>query len=194
MKKLSYVMIIALATYAMQGCNSAPKDAKESADSVNKVKDTSSMSADTMTTGTGDAKFATSAAAGGMAEIELSKLAKQKSSDAQIKNFASMMLTDHSKAGDSLTVIAQKENITLPTAMDADHQKKFDDLSKLTGTDFDKAYVNAMVDDHKGALSLMQDEAKNGKDPALRAFAGKTASVVQMHLDAINKIHDSMKQ
>ena len=89
--------------------------------------------------------------------------------------------------------IAKKENITMPAAMDADHQKKYDDMSKLTGTDFDKAYVNLMVDDHKGALELMQDEAKNGKDPALVAFASKTAPVVQLHLGAVNKIHDSMK-
>ncbi|HWZ04819.1 MAG TPA: DUF4142 domain-containing protein [Mucilaginibacter sp.] len=193
MKKLSYVLMIALAAYAMQGCNSAPKDAKESADSLNKVKDTSATSPDTMKTVAGDAKFATSAAAGGMAEIELSKLAQQKSADAQIKKFAAMMVKDHSAAGESLMAIAKKENITLPVAMDADHQKKYDDMSKLTGTDFDKAYVNAMVDDHKGALGLMQDEAKNGKDPALVAFAGKTAPVVQLHLGAVNKIHDSMK-
>jgi putative membrane protein len=193
MKKLSYVLMIALAAYAMQGCNSTPKDAKDSADSTNKAKDTSATSPDTLKTVAGDAKFATSAAAGGMAEIELSKLAGQKTSNGQIKSFAAMMVTDHSKADDSLKMIAQKENITLPTAMDADHQKKYDDMSKLTGADFDKAYVNAMVDDHKGALSLMQDEAKNGKDPALAAFAGKTAPVVQMHLDAVNKIHDSMK-
>lgn len=193
MKKLSYVLMIALAGYALQGCNSTPKDAKESADSVNNAKDTSATSPDTMKTVTDDAKFATSAAAGGMAEIEFSKLAEQKTSDAQIKKFAGMMVKDHSAAGDSLMAIAKKENITLPATMDADHQKKYDDMSKLTGTDFDKAYVNLMVDDHKGALSLMQDEAKNGKDPALAAFAGKTATVVQMHLDAINKIHDSMK-
>ncbi|MBB3054554.1 DUF4142 domain-containing protein [Mucilaginibacter gotjawali] len=193
MKKLSYVFIIALAAYALQGCNSAPKDAKESADSANKAKDTSAMSADTMKTVTGDAKFATSAAAGGMAEIALSKLALQKTADAQIKKIAEMMVKDHSKAGDALTEIAKKENITMPAAMDADHQKKFEDMSKLTGTDFDKAYINLMADDHKDALSLMQDEAKNGKDPALAGFAGKTAPVVQMHLDAVTKIHDSMK-
>jgi putative membrane protein len=193
MKKLSYVLIIALAAYDMQGCNSAPKDAKDSADSTNKMKDTSATSQDTMKTVAGDAKFATSAAAGGMAEIAFSKLAGQKTADAQIKKFAAMMVTDHSKAGDALMAIAKKENITLPAAMDADHQKKYDDMSKLTGADFDKAYINLMVDDHKGALGLMQDEAKNGKDPALAAFAGKTAPVVQMHLDAVNKIHDAMK-
>lgn len=68
-----------------------------------------------------------------------------------------------------------------------------DDLTKLTGKDFDKAYVDAMVDGHKKTLDLMKDEAKDGKDAELKGFAAKTAPVVQTHLEAINKIHDSMK-
>jgi putative membrane protein len=55
------------------------------------------------------------------------------------------------------------------------------------------AYVNAMIDGHKKTLALMQSEASNGKDTELKAFAAKTAPVVQMHLTEIMKIHDSMK-
>ena len=104
-----------------------------------------------------------------------------------------MMVKDHSKANDELMAIAKAKNITLPAAPDADHQKKLDDLSKLSGKDFDKAYVDAMVDGHKKTLDLMNMAAKDCKDSELKAFAAKTAPVVQMHLDAINKIHDSMK-
>jgi putative membrane protein len=195
MKKLTYLLMIAATACAFQACNSHSKDAKQSADSLNKTKDTTSNA---MNTGgiavTGDdAKFATAAANGGMAEVALGKLAQQKTTNAQIKDFAAMMVTDHSKANDELMAIAKSKNITLPATVDADHQKKMDDLSKLTGKDFDKAYVDAMVDGHKKTLSLMQNEAKNGKDADLQAFAGKTAPTVQMHLDAINKIHDSMK-
>jgi len=195
MKKLTCLMMIAFAVYALQSCNSTPKDAKESADSLNKSKDTTTNVAATggIAVTPKDSKFATAAAEGGIAEIELSKLAQQKTADAQIKSFAATMVTDHSKAGDSLSVVAKKKNITLPNTMDADHQKKFDDLNKLTGADFDKAYVKTMIDDHKGALKLMRDEAKDGDDADVKAFATKTAPIVQMHLDAINKIHDSMK-
>jgi putative membrane protein len=195
MKKLSYVFMIAVGVYALSGCNNGSKDAKQSADSVNKTKDTTTNTAATggIAVTSDDAKFATTAAAGGMAEIELSKLAGQKSTNTKIKDFAAMMVTDHSKAGDSLAVIAKNKNITLPTALDADHQKKYDDLSKMSGADFDKGYVKIMVDDHQGALKLMQDEAANGKDADLKAFAGKVAPTVQMHLDAINKINAGMK-
>ena len=195
MKKLSYMFMIALSAYALQGCNNASKDAKQSADSVNKTKDTTTNVAATggIAVNADDAKFATTAAAGGMAEVEIAKLALTKTSNDQIKSFANMMVTDHGKANDELMGIAKTKNITLPATLDADHQKKMDDLSKLSDKDFDKAYVDAMIDGHKKTLDLMNNEAKNGADADLKAFAAKTAPTVQMHLDAINKIHDSMK-
>ena len=145
MKKLSYVVMIALATYAMQGCNSAPKDAKATADSVNKTKDTTSNAAATggIAVNADDSKFATAAANGGMAEVALGKLAQEKGASQQVKDFGAMMVTDHSKANNELMAIAKAKNITLPATVDAEHQKKMDDLQKLSGKDFDKAYVDA---------------------------------------------------
>lgn len=195
MKKVSYLLMIAAASFAFQGCNSGAKDAKENADSLNKSKDTTSNALNTggIAAPDDDAKFATAAADGGMAEVALGKLALQKSSNPKIKEFATMMVSDHGKANEGLMTIAKAKNISLPAAPGEAHQKKIDELTKLSGADFDKGYVNAMVDGHKSTLTLMQDEAKDGKDPELKAFAAKTAPVVQTHLTAINKIHDSLK-
>jgi len=194
MKKLSFAIVIAFAAYALQGCG-GHKDAKENADSLNKTKDTTTNVAATggIAVTAEDAKFATDAANGGLAEVALGKLAQTKATNPQVKSFADMMVTDHSKVNDELAAIAKAKNITLPAAPDADHQKKLDDLSKLSGKDFDKAYVDAMVDGHKKTLDLMNMAAKDCKDSELKAFAVKTAPVVQTHLDAIKKIHDSMK-
>jgi putative membrane protein len=193
MKKFIYVM--AISALAFQACNGGNKDAKESADSLNRTKDTT-----TNTTATGgiaveeaDAKFTTQAAVGGMAEVELGKMALEKSSNPQVKEFATMMVKDHGMANTELMAIAKQKNITLPSTVDDEHKKKMDDLSKKTGADFDKAYVNAMVDGHKSTLKLMEDESKDGKDADLKAFATKTAPIVQSHLQMINKINDSMK-
>lgn len=195
MKKLSYMVIIAAAALAFQSCSNQPKDAKENADSLNKTKDTTSNVAATggIAVDEADAKFATTVANGGMAEVALGKLALEKSTNATVKEFATMMVSDHGKANEKLAAIAKTKNITLPMAVDEDHQKKMDDLSKLSGKDFDKAYVDAMVDGHKKTLDLMDDESKNGKDADLKAFATETAPVVKAHLDAINKIHDGLK-
>jgi putative membrane protein len=193
MKKLMYVM--AISALAFQACNGGNKDAKESADSLNMAKDTT-----TNTTATGgiaveeaDAKFTTQAAVGGMAEVELGKLALEKSSNPQVKDFATMMVKDHGMANTELMAIAQQKNITLPSTVDDEHKKKMDDLSKKTGADFDKAYVDAMVSGHKSTLKLMEDESRDGKDADLKAFATKTAPIVQSHLVMINKINDRMK-
>ena len=195
MKKLSFAFVIAGAALAFTACNNAPKDAKATADSVNKTKDTTTNVAATggIAVDAKDAKFATNAANGGMAEVALGKLAASKTTNPQIKEFANMMVTDHTKANDELMAIAKTKNITLPATVDADHQKKMDDLSKKTGKDFDKAYVDAMIDGHKKTLDLMSDEEKDGKDADLKAFATKINPTVKMHYDAINKIHDSMK-
>jgi len=194
MKKLSYVFMIALAACALQACKSG-KNSGSGTDSSSTTTDTTTKTA-TATTTTVDSssvKFANKAGMGGMAEIQLSKLAQQKSTNKKIKDFADMMVTDHTKAADTLSAIAKAKNITLPASLDADHQKKYDDLSKMSGADFDKGYVKIMVSDHQDAVNLFQDEAKNGTDPQLKAFAGKVEPIIQMHLDAINKINSGMK-
>jgi len=195
MKKLIYLMAVSVSALAFQACNSGNKDAKESADSLNMSKDTTTNVAATggIAVDEADAKFTTSAAVGGMAEVELGKLALQKSNNPQVKEFATMMVNDHGKANTELMDIAATKNITLPTTVDEEHQKKMDDLSKKSGADFDKAYVDAMVDGHKSTLKLMEDESKNGADADLKAFATKTAPIVQSHLTMINKIKDGMK-
>src|ERR1700744_339914 len=195
MKKITYLFVVAAAAITFQSCNHGAKDAKDSADSLNKTKDTTTNATATggIAVNSDDAKFATAAAVGGMAEVALGKLAVSKTSNAAIKDFANMMITDHGQANTELASIASAKNITLPTEPDSAHLKKADELSKLSGTKFDKAYVDAMIDGHKKTLDLMNNEAKNGSDSTLKAFAAKVAPTVQKHLDAINKIHDSMK-
>jgi putative membrane protein len=80
----------------------------------------------------------------------------------------------------------------MPMAPDPKQQKMIQDLSQKSGSDFDKAYINYMVDDHKEDVKTFTDQSKKIQDPDLKAFAIKTLPVLQKHLDAINAIHDSM--
>jgi putative membrane protein len=195
MKKLSYLSMIVLAAFAFQGCSNEAKDSKETADSLNAAKDSTSNTAATggIATAEDDAEFATKAAVSGLAEVELGKIALAKSSDAKVKDFANMMVNDHGKANEELKTLAAAKNITLPTALDEDHTKMMNELNGLSGKDFDKKYVDAMVDGHQKTLDLMEDEGKDGKDAQLKAFATKTAPIVKTHLELIKKIKDSMK-
>lgn len=193
MKKLMYIGLIAGVACLVQACG-GNKDSKASADSANTAKaDTAKKDSSASAVDKDDAKFAVAAANGGMAEVELGALAQEKAGNAKVKDFGSMMVKDHSKANDEMKALAKSKGITLPDSIDSKEKKVKSDLSAKSGADFDKAYVSNMIDDHKEDIKEFEDAAKNVKDPELKAFAVKTLPTLKMHLDAIQKIHDSMK-
>jgi putative membrane protein len=192
MKKLSLMMMMALAALSFQACTGS-KDSPETADSVNAERDSSNAVEAGMASDESDAKFAVDAANGGMAEVALSKLAQGKAATAKVKEFANMMVADHSKANDELMALASTKNITLPSAVGTDNQAKMDELAKKSGSEFEKGYIEIMVDDHKKAVDLFDDASKNAKDADIRAFAAKTLPTLKAHLDHVNALHDSMK-
>jgi putative membrane protein len=121
-------------------------------------------------------------AKGGIAEVELGKLAMEKAASAEVKQFAQRMVDDHGKANDELKTIAQSKNITLPTSVDPDQRALHDRLSKLSGQAFDRAYMQAMVADHRKGVSAFRTEAMSGKDPEFKAFASKTLPTLEDHM------------
>jgi putative membrane protein len=196
MKKLSLMMIAASAMLMMQACGgSGSKDTVETADSVNETMDTttSAVAADSAGVAEYDAKFAVDAANGGMTEVALSDLAKQKVTNADLKKFAEAMITDHKKAGAELTAIATEKNITLPGAPGEEQQKTAADLSAKTGKDFDKAYIDIMVKDHDKTVSLFEDASKNAVDADLKAFVNKTLPTLKAHQAHAHALQDKIK-
>jgi putative membrane protein len=171
MKKTILILAPAIAVCLLQAC-SGNKTASTSDSSAVK---TDSSTVTTIKTDSAavlpDTTFATKTAVGGMAEVALGKMAAAKGAAKSVKDFGNMMVMDHGKANAELMSIAKAKNIVLPAGLDAEHQAKGDSLSKLSGKDFDKGYVDAMVDGHKKTLALMQSEAANGKDAELKAFA-----------------------
>jgi putative membrane protein len=131
---------------------------------------------------TADTAFAKEAAIGGMAEVDLGNLAKQNASNQDVKQFGDRMVTDHSKANDELKQWASSNNVTLPTELDAKHKALKDRLSKLNGDAFDKAYMRAMVSDHKEDVAKFRRESTSGKNADLKAWAGKTLPTLEDHL------------
>jgi len=191
MKKITILVATGL-LLALYSCNNtASNDAKAKADSINEAK--VDRQDDNMTKGIAekDAKFATDAANGGMAEVELGKLAQEKATDAKVKEFGSMMVTDHSKANDELKILAQSKGIELPTMPGEDEQKIKQELSAKSGKDFDKAYVDQMVTDHKKTITLFENALNDVEDADLKQFIQKTLPVLKSHLEHIQAIDGS---
>src|SRR5262245_37591951 len=129
-----------------------------------------------------DQAFVTKLAGANMGEVELGMLAKDKASSKDVKGFAQRMIDDHRKAGEQLKGIAQRKNLTLPSAPPADAAAEKDRLSKLSGAAFDRAYMDAMVNGHREVLGVVKTEAQSGSDAELKAWAAKTSSTVEAHL------------
>lgn len=149
--------------------------------------------ANTPTSKVDDKKFVKEAAEGGLAEVELGKLAAQKAASPDVKQFGQKMVDDHTKANDQLKEIASKENISVPDTLDHKYQSKIDKLSKLSGDQFDKAYVKDMVKDHESDLREFQAEAQGGMDPNIKAFASSTLPTLQQHLASAKDLNKTAK-
>jgi len=132
--------------------------------------------------GSADNSWVMKVAAGGLAEVELGKLAQSQGSSDAVKQFGKRMVDDHSKANDELSQLASRKGITLPTSLDAKHQATKDRLSKLSGAAFDRAYMDDMVKDHREDVSEFRKEATNGQDADVKAFAAKTLPTLEEHL------------
>ena len=140
----------------------------------------------------GDKAFAMKAAQGGMAEVQMGKLAADKGNSPDVKAFGQQMVDDHTKANDQLKSVADGESMTLPTGMNAKDQAEYDRLSKLSGDAFDKAYVRGMVKDHEMDVKEFQRESTHGQDPQIKNFASQTLPVLEGHLSKIKAIQSKM--
>ncbi|HTI93792.1 MAG TPA: DUF4142 domain-containing protein [Puia sp.] len=141
-----------------------------------------------------DQQFAVDAADAGMTEVQAGQMAQQKGMAKDVKAYGAMMVKDHTGAADKLKAIAASKNITLPSAISSDMQKNLDDLQKKEGKDFDKAYIDMMVSDHKKVISKFEDESKNGSDADIRGFADSTLHTLRHHLDEAEKCNKMMKK
>jgi putative membrane protein len=195
MKNNKLILPIMFLAATMAACKGTQKDSTEKADSVNNKYDSinnkEAETGDRAISGP-DADFAVEAANGGMAEVELGKLAQQKASNADVKAFGAMMVQDHSIANTEMKELAKQKRITLPDSIGADEQKLKTELAGKIGSEFDKAYVAAMVKDHQEDIKAFEDARKKVKYPEMTAFIDKTLPVLKKHLQAIQKIQQQV--
>jgi putative membrane protein len=137
---------------------------------------------------TQDRLFARLATSGGMAEVELGKLAEQKGQRDEIKTFARRMVQDHSKANAQLASLAKQAGIPLPNELDAEHQAMRAELDKVSGAQFDLAYMRGQVVDHQKTVLLLQWEISFGQDADLQKFASQILPGVLEHLQTAQNI------
>lgn len=196
MKSLSICLVIGSFILAGIGCNNGSNSADAAKDS-NAAKMDSSAADSTAktipsTVSKADQDFAVNAAIAGMTEIQAGQMAEQKTKSAEVKEYAHMIVRDHTEAADKLKAIANRKNITLPSTLTPDAQKDLDNLQQETGKKFDKDYMAMMVSDHKKVIGAFENESKNGSDADIRAYADSTLHTLRIHLDKAEKCEKMM--
>ncbi|MEP6938030.1 MAG: DUF4142 domain-containing protein [Chthoniobacterales bacterium] len=134
-----------------------------------------------------DAMFIKKAAHGGMMEVELGKIAAEKGQSQDVKDFGNRMVKDHSKANDQLKEVAGKMSAKVPGKLNAKHKAMVDQLSAMSGAEFDKAYVKAMIKDHEQDIAEFEKADKEVKNADLKKFIENTIPVMKEHLEMIKK-------
>ncbi len=195
-KLVAFVIVIGIFSVLWSACANQPGEiANNSTAKVDNANATSmkppSDKGDTVVTG-GDLSFMNEAAPGGMAEVELGRMAASQGMSKEVKAFGQKMVEDHSKANQELMQLAQQKKVMLPPDVMPKHKETMAKLSKLKGADFDREYVKAMVEDHEKDVAAFDNEAKTGADADVKAFATKTLPTLQMHLQMIREIGSKM--
>ena len=201
MKNLFNYCALATLVISCYSCGGGQPDASRDAKDSNAIKMDSTgtdssrgVSSIPPSVSKNDAQFVVNTADAGMTEIQAGQLAEQMGMAKDVKKYGAMMVKDHSAAADKLKAIAASKNITLPVALSPDAQKSIDDLQKKQGKDFDKAFIDQMISDHKTAITAFESESKNGSDADIRGFADSTLHTLRHHLDEAEKCHNMMKK
>jgi putative membrane protein len=174
-------VLAGLAFFTYVGCSKTSTTASESADRPGYAdRSASTLSAD-------DKDFAVKATQGGMAEVELGKLAQERGASAHVKDYGKMLVDDHTRLNNDLKDIAAKENITLPTAVNPGQRRNIDRLAKLSGAQFDSEFLDDSAKDHREDIAEFEKEANSGQDQALKNFASTSLPTLRTHLEMAEK-------
>ena len=135
-----------------------------------------------------DLSFYRNAAEGGIAEVEMGKMAQQQARSPNVRDFGALMVKDHSAVNERLKAIAESKNITLPANTSVEEMAAKAKLKVLSGASFDKSYIKGMIKDHQEDIAEFKKEASSGRDPDARAFASATLPTLEAHLKRIQSI------
>lgn len=202
--------VIVLLAAALAACNSQTENAGQPATDTTASTATTdttltSTMSDTaaMTTGaTGgsssnmspeDKEFVSNAGMSSLAEVQMGTLGVQKATHADVKAFAQRLVTDHTKANGELQQLATTKGLALPTELDGDHKSGLGHLNGLSGAEFDKAYMQHMVEGHEKTVADFDKASQNAGDPDLKGWAGQILPTLQDHLRQAKDINRKLR-
>jgi len=139
-----------------------------------------------------DKSFVKDAAEGGMAEVQLGKLAEQKATNPDVKAFGHKMVVDHTRLNEKMKPVAEKMGVSLPSSPSMAQKAMYEDLKMKSGANFDKAYIEAMVKDHHKDLNDFTNEYNSTQYMPLKNTVGEGRTVIKQHTEMVDSLAKKM--
>jgi len=136
--------------------------------------------------------FTMKVAQASLGEIELARLATKKSENTEVKNFADMMVNDHTNGLQQLKDLMKDYNLPQPTTVSADTQQEIDRLAVLSDGDFDREFANMMVSDHQKAIELFREELGIAQNHDIREYVEGMLPKLEKHLKKAQELQSSV--
>ena len=140
-----------------------------------------------------DSEFLVAAAEIDMMEIELGKIAQTKATNPEVRKFAEMMVSVHSKSANEMKPLSERLKITLPASLTEKGMEKQKTLNEKTGKDFDQKYMDFMVEAHRDAVDEFEEAAREANDPELKSWASGKLPALKQHHEQAKKLKDLVK-
>ena len=187
MKKKAALLLFGIA--ALVGCNDADTkqdidDSIDKADSANERYHDTALNEPAVVVDENSTTFLVRAANATMAELEMAHMTQQIATIPSIKDFASMLAEEHQRLQQEIKSLATAKHIVLPAAVSNDDQKDINDLAEMNGRNYDKAFINKIIDRHKDGIRLYDVAAKDAADADIKNFANNTLVKLRIHLDS----------
>jgi len=163
----------------LNSCKNETKqeDPKEVAEDTNEAK------FDSIADKKDDSEYLVDIAEVNLAEIEIGKLAQQKSTNPEVKKFGKMLVDEHTKSAGEVSALAKSKNFTLPTSLTEEGQEEYKKLNEKSGLDFDKKFADMMIDGHEKAIEKLQKATKDAKDQDIKLWASNNIAPLTAHLE-----------
>ncbi|HYC40380.1 MAG TPA: DUF4142 domain-containing protein [Chitinophagaceae bacterium] len=185
---MSWRVIPAILIIAFACKNSEKKDSVEVGDTtIPAMIDTTRIPADSAS-----ADFLSEAARAGKVEVDLAGAATQKATSQKLRDFASMLLHDHTATNEQVRDLAARKVVQVADSMDTNVQEEIEALKQKKGAEFDRAFLDRIVSDHQKSIRLFE-KAAAGKDPDVAEFAMRTLNSLRIHLDSAKALRSSLK-
>jgi putative membrane protein len=195
MKTNNYFISFIVIALLLSACHSRSKDSSAIADSANQkqiaLTDSANKAKKELKESASD--FLVKSYESGLFEVQLSQMVETHGLDPDVKNLALSLVSAHTAINEKIAVIAATANFVLPTAVNAGHQKELQDISKKTGSDFDRKYIDMIISGHEKSIDSYKDAYKNLPESDTKTFAAETLPKIENHLAMAKKVKDRIK-